>query len=279
MQSLLVRKFRGQTEIPLPKAVLYGFLHVTGNTITVYNKGKSMKRMKIWAHRGASGYAPENTMEAFSEAVRRGADGIELDVQLTKDGEIVVIHDEKLGRVSNGSGWVKDHTLKELRKLNFNKTFPEQGAARIPTLKEVYELMGKEGMLVNVELKTSIVFYEGLTDKVLELSARMGMEDKVLYSSFNHYTLLEMKQKNPAIRTGMLFEDGIVDAPVYASRLGVDAIHPIYAHLQHPGFLRQCREENLPLHVWTVNTKERFLEMQKAGVDAVITNYPDIQYW
>lgn len=218
-------------------------------------------------------------MEAFSEAVRRKADGIELDVQLTKDGEIVVIHDEKLGRVSDGTGWVKDHTLKELRKLNFNKTFPEQGAARVPTLKEVYELMRKEEMLVNVELKTGIVFYEGLTDKVLELSARMGMEDKVLYSSFNHYTLLEMKQKNSTIRTGMLFEDGIVDAPVYARRLGVDAIHPICAHLQHPDFLKQCREENLLLHVWTVNTKERFLEMQKAGVDAVITNYPDIQYW
>lgn len=237
-----------------------------------------MKKMKIWAHRASSGYAPENTMGAFSEAVRRKADGIELDVQLTKDGEIVVIHDEKLGRVSNGSGWVKDHTLKELRKLNFNKTFPEQGIAKIPTLKEVYELMRKEEMLVNVELKTSIIFYEGLTDKVLELSARMGMEDKVLYSSFNHYTLLEMKQKNSGIRTGMLFEDGIVDAPIYAKRLGVDALHPIYTHLQHPDFLIQCREEKLPLHVWTVNTKERFQEMQKAGVDAVITNYPDIQY-
>ena len=237
-----------------------------------------MKKMKIWAHRGASGYAPENTMGAFSEAVRRKADCIELDVQLTKDGEIVVIHDEKLGRVSNGSGWVKDHTLKELRKLNFNKTFPEQGIAKIPTLKEVYELMRKEEMLVNVELKTSIIFYEGLTDKVLELSARMGMEDKVLYSSFNHYTLLEMKQKNSGIRTGMLFEDGIVDAPIYAKRLGVDALHPIYTHLQHPDFWKQCREEKLPLHVWTVNTKERFQEMQKAGVDAVITNYPDIQY-
>lgn len=99
-----------------------------------------MKKMKIWAHRGASGYAPENTMGAFSEAVRRKADGIELDVQLTKDGEIVVIHDEKLGRVSNGSGWVKDHTLKELRKLNFNKTFPEQGNAKSPLLKKCMNL-------------------------------------------------------------------------------------------------------------------------------------------
>ena len=238
-----------------------------------------MKKMKIWAHRGASGYAPENTMEAFSEAVRRKADGIELDVQLTKDGEIVVIHDEKLERVSNGTGWVKDYALKELRKLNFNKTFPEQGSARIPTLKEVYELMKKEDMLVNVELKTSIVFYEGLVDKVLDLAARMGMEEKVLYSSFNHYTLLEIKKKNPGTRTGMLFEDGIVDAPAYGKRLGVDALHPIYAHLQHPGFLEQCREENLPLHVWTVNTKERFRQMEKAGVDVVITNFPDIPYW
>ena len=215
-----------------------------------------MKKMKIWAHRGASGYAPENTMEAFSEAVRRKADGIELDVQLTKDGEIVVIHDEKLDRVSNGTGWVKDYTLKE-----------------------VYELMKKEDMLVNVELKTSIVFYEGLVDKVLDLAARMGMEEKVLYSSFNHYTLLEIKKKNPGTRTGMLFEDGIVDAPAYGKRLGVDALHPIYAHLQHPGFLEQCREEKLPLHVWTVNTKERFRQMEKAGVDVVITNFPDIPYW
>ena len=238
-----------------------------------------MKKMKIWAHRGASGYAPENTMEAFSEAVRRKADGIELDVQLTKDGEIVVIHDEKLERVSNGTGWVKDYTLKELRKLNFNKTFPEQGSARIPTLKEVYELMKKEDMLVNVELKTSIVFYVGLVDKVLDLAARMGMEEKVLYSYFNHYTLLEIKKKNPGTRTGMLFEDGIVDAPAYGKRLGVDALHPIYAHLQHPGFLEQCREEKLPLHVWTVNTKERFRQMEKAGVDVVITNFPDIPYW
>ncbi len=108
-----------------------------------------------------------------------------------------MIHDEKLERVSNGTGWVKDYALKELRKLNFNKTFPEQGSARIPTLKEVYELMKKEDMLVNVELKTSIVFYEGLVDKVLDLAARMGMEEKVLYSSFNHYTLLEIKRKIP----------------------------------------------------------------------------------
>ena len=89
-----------------------------------------MKKMKIWAHRGASGMRRKNTMEAFSEALRRKADGIELDVQLTKDGEIVVIHDEKLNRVSNGSGWVKDHTLKELRKLNFNKTFLETGSCQ-----------------------------------------------------------------------------------------------------------------------------------------------------
>ena len=94
------------------------------------------KKIKVWAHRGASGYAPENTMAAFEKAVEMGADGIELDVQLTKDGELVVIHDETIDRVSDGSGWVKDYTYAKLIKHNFNRTHPEYEHAQIPTLEE-----------------------------------------------------------------------------------------------------------------------------------------------
>lgn len=95
----------------------------------------------VWAHRGASGYAPENTLAAFEKAVELGADGVELDIQLTKDDEIVVIHDEKIDRTSDGEGWVKDYTLEELRGFNYNRTKPEYEHADIPTMREVFELL------------------------------------------------------------------------------------------------------------------------------------------
>ena len=105
---------------------------------------EEMERTLVWGHRGASGYAPENTMAAFEKAVEMGADGIELDVQLTKDGELVVIHDETIDRVSDGSGWVKDYTYAKLIKHNFNRTHPEYKHAQIPTLEET--LMRKKNL-------------------------------------------------------------------------------------------------------------------------------------
>ena len=106
--------------------------------------GEEMERTLVWGHRGASGYAPENTMAAFEKAVELGADGIEVDVQLTKDGELVVIHDETIDRVSDGSGWVKDYTYAKLIKHNFNRTHPEYEHAQIPTLEET--LMRKKNL-------------------------------------------------------------------------------------------------------------------------------------
>ena len=137
---------------------------------------------KVWAHRGASAYAPENTLEAFLLAAEQGADGVELDVQLTKDGEMVVVHDEEIDRVSDGSGFVKDYTLAELKILNFNKTHPEYQDVKIPTLREVYEALKPTGMTINVELKTGIFWYKDLEKKVLELTKEMEMEDRVIYS-------------------------------------------------------------------------------------------------
>ena len=150
-------------------------------------------KTKVWAHRGASAYAPENTLEAFLLAAEQGADGVELDVQLTKDGEMVVVHDEEIDRVSDGSGFVKDYTLAELKILNFNKTHPEYQDVKIPTLREVYEALKPTGMTINVELKTGIFWYKDLEKKVLELTKEMEMEDRVIYSSFNHAaTLLQL---------------------------------------------------------------------------------------
>lgn len=116
---------------------------------------------KVWAHRGASGYAPENTLEAFKKAEKMKADGVELDVQLTKDGELVVIHDETVDRVSGEKGFVKDYTLKELKRLNVSKHMPSYDKkTRIPTLDEVFDLLKNTEMTINIELKNGIVQYK-----------------------------------------------------------------------------------------------------------------------
>ena len=174
------------------------------------------EKTKVWAHRGASGYAPENTLDAFRKAVEMGADGIELDVQMTKDGELVVIHDETINRVSNGKGWVKDYTYEELKKFNFNKTHLEYTKEEIPTLEQVYLLIKPTNLTINVEIKTGIVFYPGIEERVLELTERLGMKERVIYSSFNHYTIRKIKELDPQAKTGMLYEDGIIDAVDYA---------------------------------------------------------------
>ena len=114
-----------------------------------------MKKPLIWGHRGASAYAPENTLFAFQKAVEQKADGVELDIQLTKDGHIVVIHDEWIDRTSDGKGWVKDMTLAELRRFNYNRTHPEYEHADIPTMEEVLDLLKPTDLTIDIELKTA----------------------------------------------------------------------------------------------------------------------------
>ncbi|MDD3217625.1 MAG: glycerophosphodiester phosphodiesterase [Lachnospiraceae bacterium] len=230
---------------------------------------------QIWAHRGASGYAPENTLPAFELAEKQGADGIELDVQLTKDGEVVVIHDEKIDRVCAKKGLVKDYTLQELKEFSFHNHMAEYAGVQIPTLREVYEQVKPTSLCVNVELKTGIFFYEGLEEKVLEIAHEYGMETRVWYSSFNHETLIRLKGLDSSVKTGMLYADGIVDAVNYAKKVGVDAMHPALYNLQYKGFLDSCKKENMPIHVWTVNEEADMERLVEQGIEAIITNYPD----
>lgn len=230
---------------------------------------------QIWGHRGASGYAPENTMDSFALALEQGADGIELDVQLTKDGELVVIHDERIDRTGSGIGFVRDYTLSELKKMSFNKTIPGYRHVTLPALKEVYELFQGNGKTINVEIKTGIFFYPGIEDKVLELTASMGMEDQVIYSSFNHQTMVRIKKMNPGAVCGLLYADGYLNMDRYCRELGMDALHPALYNLQYEGFRENCREKQIPLHVWTVNEPEHIRMMYDMQVEAVITNYPD----
>ena len=235
-----------------------------------------MSKTKIFAHRGASGYAPENTLEAFALAITQGADGIELDVQLTKDGIPVVIHDETIDRVTEKKGWVKDYTLKELKKLTVLKDkFPEYSAAKIPTLEEVLDAVKASGIQVNIELKTGIYWYPEIEQKVADLVKKAGMEERVIYSSFNHYSLLQLKQLNDHVQTGILFSDGWVNPAMYAKNLGINAVHPAVYHLKYPQFIEEVKRAGLKMHVWTANKPEHIQLVKDAGAEAVITNYPD----
>lgn len=234
------------------------------------------RRIKVWAHRGASAYAPENTMEAFILANQYGADGIEIDVQLSKDGEIVVIHDEKIDRTSNGKGKVRSYTLAQLRTFNYNRTQPAHFHAKILTLREVLEyIRDKTDMSVNIELKTGVYFYPGIEEKTVAMVHEMGVADRVIYSSFNHYSIRKVHKMDPQAQVGLLYEDGFIDVPEYAARLGVNALHPRWSSLQYPGFLEDCRRCHLDLNVWTINQESMMRQMCEAGVNAIITNYPD----
>src|SRR3954447_15030693 len=154
---------------------------------------------QIFAHRGYSASFAENTMGAFTEAEKAGADGIELDVQLTKDGEIVVIHDEKVDRTTSGNGFVKDFLYKEIRKLNANKKGLKKEP--IPSLTEVFEWMKTNTLICNIELKNGLIPYEGMEEKVIQLIRKYGLIDRVIISSFNHYSIVYAYRIAPEVET------------------------------------------------------------------------------
>ena len=184
-----------------------------------------MNKVKIFAHRGASAYAPENTLEAFRLAMEQGADGIELDVQMTKDGELVVIHDETIDRVSNGNGAVRDYTLEELKQFSVSNHFEQYPDVKIPTLREVLELIKPGTMEINIELKTGIYWYPQIEQKVLELVKEEGMEERIIYSSFNHYSVQKIRELSPEAETAYLIGDVMLDVADYTRNTGIKGLH------------------------------------------------------
>lgn len=235
----------------------------------------SMNKPFVWAHRGASGYCPENTIPAFSMAQDMQADGVELDVQMTKDHVLVVCHDETINRTSNGKGYLKDYTLEELKKLDFcNGNLAYEGV-QIPTLEEVFALLKPGKLTINIELKTGVFFYPGIEESVIALTRKCGFEDRVIYSSFNHYSIKKIQELDRQARTGFLYCDGTMDMPSYGQKHKVNALHPAIYNLQYPDFMEECRQKGLDVNVWTVNTKEEILLCRKMGVHAIIGNYPD----
>ena len=238
-------------------------------------------KTKIFAHRGASAYAPENTLTAFSLAVTQGADGLELDVHLTRDEELVVLHDSALTRTTGQSGRVEELTLAELRTISFGypAKFEDKFAGTpIPTLAQVYELIRPTTLSINVELKEvtrdrAHVYIR----KLCELAKAYQMEDRVFYSSFDHLALRDLLAFNPDAKVAPLYSETMLDAWDYAARLHADGIHPSYKQLfVFSDYLQRCHDLGISVRVWTVDDPDAIRALLAMGVDAIITNTPDV---
>ena len=231
----------------------------------------------ILAHRGASGYAPENTLEAFRLAMEMGADGFELDVHMSKDGELVVIHDESVDRTTDGTDLVKDLTLAQLKALDASNHMESYRGARIPTLAEVYSLIRDTRHIINVEIKTDECFYPQIEEKCLALTREMGLEDRILYSSFNHFTLQKLRRLKPDVKLGMLFGDIMIRPWEYAKAMGIDVefLHPMKMNIYVPNFAEEARKAGYGINMWTINDAETIQKCLNQDV-GIITNYPDV---
>jgi len=229
----------------------------------------------VYAHRGASGYAPENTMAAFKRAVELGSHGIECDVQMTRDGRLVICHDETLERTTNGKGFIKDLSYDELKTLDAGGWFGNEfRGEKIPRLLELLELVKDNGLLLNIEIKSGIVQYPGIEQKVMDQIAAFGLWKKVIISSFNHYSVKKCKELSPSVKTGILYMEGLYEPWNYMKSLGCECAHPFYLALV-PEIAGELKARGHIINVFTVDDPKSAVRLSKMGVDGIITNYPD----
>lgn len=236
--------------------------------------------MKIFAHRGASGDYPENTMLAFKKALLIGVDGIELDVHKSKDGQLIVIHDEDAQRTYKGKGLIKDYTLEELKSLDCRKfEFRKNGECGICTLRDVIKLIQKEDIILNIETKTDEIHYD-LEEDVVNMINEYGVKDKILISSFYHETIKNLKKLDQNIKYGALYEnksnyeshESIVQ---HAKDIGVYSIN-ISVDLATKETVQMAHNNGIKVLVYTVNSPMVMRKMIDYNVDGVFTDFPEL---
>nr|WP_285860339.1 glycerophosphodiester phosphodiesterase [Brevibacillus sp. MER 51] len=228
----------------------------------------------IYAHRGASGLFPENTMESFQGAARRKANGIELDVQLSSDNKLVVIHDHNLERTTNGSGLVRHYTLRELRQLRADKDSSMRvPKAHIPTLQEVFQSFVDTPLRFIIEMKNFFLDQPHLEELVIEQIRRYQLTERTIISTFNFDSLLRIKQLDATQTTGLLYVGPLAKPWEVASRYRADQLHVPYDQLTED-LVKQAKQRHFEVLSWTVNTGPQIQRAVDCGVDGLITNYP-----
>lgn len=232
-------------------------------------------RTKIFAHRGSKGTHPENTMSAFKEALRIGADGVEFDVQLTKDNQVVVIHDETVDRTTTGTGYVKDYTLAELQQLDAGIKFDSAFIGeRIPTLEEVLALYQPTSFLINIELKNDLFRYEGMEEKVIAFVRQYQLEDRVILSSFNHDCIAYLQTLNTSIELALLYDTYDEQVIIDMNNKEQTSFHP-NGSLLTKEIIEEAHKHQLTIRTYTINKVEDMLTAYHLGVDAIFTDFPE----
>ncbi|TCI35797.1 MULTISPECIES: glycerophosphodiester phosphodiesterase [unclassified Exiguobacterium] len=230
--------------------------------------------MKLFAHRGVMNQFPENTMAAFRAALAAHADGIETDVHLTKDGRLVLIHDETIDRTTDGSGRIAEMTLSELGRYNAGVLFDLE--ERIPSLDDLLNLVKGTGVCLNLEVKTDIDRYEGIEDRLVEtLRAHRFPADRVLFSSFNHETLYRLKRLAPEYESAALISQPLFDLAGYLNELGATGVHPSVRTMTDDE-IKLIQQNGVKVRPYTVKTIEQLKRFQLLGVDAIFVN--DIEW-
>jgi glycerophosphoryl diester phosphodiesterase len=238
----------------------------------------------IIGHRGAMGYAPENTIASFEDAIRRGADWIELDVQLSQDGEVVVMHDTSVDRTTNGEGLVRDLPWKRIKTFDAGAWYgPDFARQFVPSLDEVIahfknrKTSRQLPLGIVIELKTARGSGGSLADCVAAILRREQFAERVVVISFDFVALQEVRAANKQIPTGLLFseEKEKEDSPITRARdIGAHAIFPRKTWVTERG-VAAAHKAGLAVGTWTANTKNEMKRMITCGVDAIATNYPD----
>ncbi len=299
------------------------------------------------AHRGYSGKFDENTILAFRKAIEYKADGIETDVQMSKDGVLILIHDETLDRTTNGHGFVKDYTLDELKifrtksvprvqalktdaleemqhlkaressidkfqvpeaemiksfsNININgknyykigeytreevEYFQKKDGEEIPTLREFLEVFSKSDLKVlNLELKNSVIEYNGLEEKVLNIIEEFNLRDRVIISSFNHMSLIKIREiekqrnklkgkgyDNKKLTLGALTEATLVNVPKYLQAIPVECYHPYFPSILNKEYIKGIKKAGIKVNTYTVNNIGDMKKVMSVGVDSIITS-------
>ena len=228
-----------------------------------------------YAHRGASGIYPENTMLSFEKAFELGASGIETDVQMTSDGVLVLIHDERVDRTTDGIGFVKDYTYNEIRKLDASSWLSDEfETQRIPSLEELLIFMKGNDLFLNLELKSNIIQYPGIEKRVIETIYKYDMVERTILSGFNHYSMAKCKEIDKEVKIGLLYMSGLYKPEYYAKFIGAEALHPFFYSLNEE-VIKGIKKENLLINTFTVNHTKHMKRLIDAGVDGIITNYPE----
>lgn len=267
------------------KAVVSGFLglfllmscgNMENTDKTPEKEGKA--GIQVIAHRGGAQLAPENTLAAIRQAVELGVDMIEIDVILSKDGEVIVIHDDKIDRTTDGEGVVKEMTLEEIRQYDAGSWFDARFAGeKIPTLDEVFEAINGRTVLL-IEIKDGDEEYPGLERKVVDAIHHYEANDWVVVQSFNENSVIRTREMDPSLSTYYLLGRNFVafyeQLPTEMAKLPYDGI-AVHHSVIDAEKTEKIHELGYKLLVWTVNEEEDMQRMMAAGVDGIITDRPD----